>query len=154
MELPVSGLVQPLHERYPGAAGHHVGLYADDVALVTTSLNATYAAKKLQRALDLLPAWLAEWRLALNISKTQCIIFGHQRRQPPPLRLLDQQVPWSSKATYLGVVLDRRLNMTRHVKKATQAGPEPPLSCCAHYSIRDSRCERGYRCTRPTSGRI
>ena len=98
-----------------------LALYADDVALVTHSLNPVHAARKLQRALDLLPAWLAEWRLALNVSKTQCVSFGHHHRLPPPLSLQGQQVPWSCKATYLGVVIDRRINMTRHVKKATQA---------------------------------
>ena len=98
-----------------------LALFADDIALVSTSLSSAHASKKLQRALDLLPAWLAEWRLTLNISKTQCVSFGCHRRLPPPLSLQGQQVPWTPKATYLGVVLDRRLNMTHHVKKATQA---------------------------------
>ena len=98
-----------------------LALYADDIALLTKSLNPNHAAKKLQRALDLLPDWLAEWRLKLNIAKTQAISFGHHIRLPPPLRLQGQQVPWSSRATYLGVVIDRRLSMTGHVKKAANA---------------------------------
>lgn len=41
--------------------------------------------------------------------------------KPPPLSLQGQRVPWSPKATYLEVIINRRLNMTGHVKKATQA---------------------------------
>ena len=65
-----------------------------------------------------------EWRLALNVSNTQALCFGGLRRQPPPLCLQGQQVPWSPYATYLGVVIDRRLNMAGHVKKATTASGE------------------------------
>ena len=65
-----------------------LALYADDIARVTRSLNLTHAAKKLQRALDLLLDWLAEWRLALNVAKRRrkALCFGGHKK-PPPLRL-------------------------------------------------------------------
>ncbi|KAJ8703718.1 hypothetical protein PYW07_013012 [Mythimna separata] len=44
----------------------------DDVAYITTSMNAKYAAKKMLRALDLLPEWLAKWRLSVNRTCTVC----------------------------------------------------------------------------------
>ena len=98
-----------------------LALYADDIALLTKSLNPKHAAKKLQRSLDLLPDWLAEWRLALNVAKTQALVFGGHRRNPPPLTLFGTEVPWKNNATYLGVVIDRRLTMTAQVKKAKNA---------------------------------
>ena len=124
--VPQGSILSPaLYSLYtddiPVQQGTLLALYADDIALMTTSLNPTHAAKKLQRALDLLPDWLAEWRLALNVAKTQAVSFGNHKRQPPPLTLHGQQVPWSNRATYLGVAIDRRLNMVAHTKKATQA---------------------------------
>ena len=123
--VPQGSILSPaLYNLYtddiPVREGTLLALYADDVALLTTSLNPKYAALKLQRALDLLPDWLAEWRLTLNIAKTQAISFGYHLRQPPPLTLFGQQVPWSNTATYLGVTIDRRLNMVAHVRKATR----------------------------------
>ena len=76
---------------------------------------------KLQRALDLLPGWLSEWRLTLSVAKTQAITFGGRPRLPPPLRLLGQQVPWKPTATYLGVTIDKHLRMSGQVKKAAAA---------------------------------
>ena len=52
-----------------------LALNTEDIALVTKSLSPTHATKKLQRTLDLLPDWLAEWRLALNVAKTQALSF-------------------------------------------------------------------------------
>ena len=98
-----------------------MALYADDIALLTKSLNPEHAAIKLQRVLDLLPGWLSEWRLTLSVAKTQAISFGSRPRPPPPLRLLGEQVPWKPRITYLGVTIDRRLLMTGQVKKATAA---------------------------------
>ena len=98
-----------------------LALYADDIALISKSLNHIHAAVKLQRALDLLPNWLAEWRLTINVTKTQAISFGVHLKPPPPLSLLGQRIDWSPQATYLGVVVDRRLTMIGHVRHATSS---------------------------------
>ena len=98
-----------------------LALYADDIALISKSLNPDHAASKLQRALDLLPDWLAQWRLSLNVAKTQALSFGGRLRLPPPLSLQGQQIHWTYHATYLGVKIDRRLLMTGQVKKAANA---------------------------------
>ncbi|CAF4874636.1 unnamed protein product [Pieris macdunnoughi] len=101
----------------PCPEGCTLALYADDTAYVATSLKIKHAAVKLQRALDLLPEWLEKWRLAANPNKTQAIAFG-QSKLPPPLRFLDQDVPWKTPVTYLGVTIDRRLTMRHHVNRA------------------------------------
>lgn len=87
--------------------GATLALYADDAAYVTTSLNAT---SRMQRVLDELPHWLASWRIRVNVAKTQALVIGHNSL-PPPLTLQGQEIAWSSSATYLGVVIDRRLTL-------------------------------------------
>ncbi|CAF4950391.1 unnamed protein product [Pieris macdunnoughi] len=56
--------------------GCTLALYADDTAHVATSLKTSHAATKLQRALDLLPEWLDNWRLAANPDKTSPAILA------------------------------------------------------------------------------
>ncbi|CAB0044647.1 unnamed protein product [Trichogramma brassicae] len=67
-----------------------LALYADDAAYYAASMSPLHAAKKLQRTLDALPDWLSKWR------------FG-------------EPVPWRQAIVYLGVTIDRRLKMTKHV---------------------------------------
>lgn len=119
--VPQGSVLSPLlyttyTDDVPCPSGCSLALYADDTAYVATSLNTKAAAAKLQRALDLLPEWLNKWRLAANPTKTQAIAFGRSWL-PPPLRFLDQDVPWKTPVTYLGVTIDRNLTMRHHVKR-------------------------------------
>lgn len=47
-------------------------LFADDAAYVAVSMSPTHAIK-MQFALDFIPDWLARWRLAINMDKTQVL---------------------------------------------------------------------------------
>ncbi|CAH4035753.1 unnamed protein product [Pieris brassicae] len=50
----------------PATGGASVALYADDTAYYGSSLHKRHATTKVQRALDALPQWLDDWRLAVN----------------------------------------------------------------------------------------
>jgi hypothetical protein len=78
-------------------------------------MNLAHAAVKIQRTLDALPSWLDRWRLRVNVAKTQAIALSTKHNQPPELRLLGQPLPWQRTVKYLGVTIDRRLNMSAHV---------------------------------------
>ena len=57
-------------------------LYADDLALVATSLEG------LQAQLDLLHAYAAKWKLTVNIDKTKAVVFRQSSTNqvyPPPI---------------------------------------------------------------------
>ncbi|KAJ2937340.1 hypothetical protein O0L34_g19223 [Tuta absoluta] len=112
----------------PVEGGTKLALYADDAAFFSVSLNTRHAARKMQIALDALPAWLAKWRLTVNVGKTQAIIVGRGRRDPPKLKLHGQEIGWSAQAKYLGVTIDRNLSMVQHVKNVIgQAGAATAL---------------------------
>ena len=53
-------------------------MYADDSTLYTSATTATEMTATL-KALQLVSEWVAENKLALNISKTKSIIFGTKR---------------------------------------------------------------------------
>lgn len=98
----------------PAESGVMLALYADDAAYITTSMSLKHAAKKMQRALDLLPEWLQKWRLTVNVAKTQAICATSKKIFPPALELQGQKISWSGTAKYLGVTIDRRLRMGQH----------------------------------------
>ncbi|CAK1540365.1 unnamed protein product [Leptosia nina] len=120
--VPQGGVLSPalytiFTDDVPAAPGSMVALYADDTAYLASSIRAAHAAAKLQRSLDLLPAWLEERRLVANAAKSQAILFG-AGRLPPALHLQDADIPWRPEVTYLGVVLDRRLKLRHHAVRA------------------------------------
>lgn len=93
-----------------------LALYADDAAYVTSSYHVQYAATKMQRVLDLLPPWLSKWRLSVNVAKTQAVVITRKTKLPAHLSLQGQEILWARSAKYLGVTIDRKLSMERHVK--------------------------------------
>ncbi|CAH3936163.1 unnamed protein product [Pieris brassicae] len=84
-------------------------------SIYTDDIPATGGAS---RALDALPQWLDDWRLAVNANKTQAISFPPGKK-PPPLQLLGVEIPWSTEAKYLGIKLDRGLRFNAHINKST-----------------------------------
>ncbi|CAK1587148.1 unnamed protein product [Parnassius mnemosyne] len=64
-----------------------LALYADDSAYFTSSRRAHIATARMQRLLDLLPPWLHEWRLAVNVGKTTAQLTRRYRNFLPPLPL-------------------------------------------------------------------
>jgi hypothetical protein len=98
-----------------------LALYADDSALFTRSPWSKAAAKRMQHQLDLIPAWLDEWRMAVNASKSAAMTTGRSKKLPPKLILAGQTIAWVNKTSYLGCCIDRCLSMVAHVDATTTA---------------------------------
>lgn len=98
----------------PLAGKAELALFADDTAYFASSMNRNRAAKLLQPTLDALPDWLAKWRLAVNVKKTQAFISRVQTKLPEKLTLQGQTLPWKSTVKYLGVTIDRKLTFKSH----------------------------------------
>lgn len=101
----------------------HLALYADDIALYTSSISPKHATIKLQRNLDELPAWLSKWKLTVNVGKTQALMIKRSRQHTKsyPMKSLhiemyDQRVPWATSAKYLGINIHKNLRMNKHVR--------------------------------------
>jgi len=93
---------------------HHVelALYADDTAIIVTSLKPTLFVSYLESYFNELQGWLSEWRIAINVSKSTAIIFARAERrfiQPLPVTLFEEPIEWVDTTRYLGVTLDTRL---------------------------------------------
>ena len=102
--------------------------FADDIALWTTSFNVHHAADQTQSMLDQVANYCTRWRIKLNATKTQMVIFEksgnfnrafrrprHRQATPVRLTLGGHQIEPSRCAKFLGVTFDSSLSFNSHV---------------------------------------
>jgi hypothetical protein len=98
----------------------HVSLAqdADVTALAATSRSPSLFAGYLEAYLGRLDLWLRDWRIAVNVSKSNAVFFLKTTRRvqkPTPMQLLGEPIVWVETASYLGVMLDTWLTWWAHV---------------------------------------
>ncbi|GFX90806.1 RNA-directed DNA polymerase from mobile element jockey [Trichonephila clavipes] len=71
----------------------------------------------MQNYLDKLQDWLTQWRIAINVDKSQAIIFRKWGVIDPPFQLtrFEDNIQWVSVARYLGLHMDSRLTYKKHI---------------------------------------
>jgi hypothetical protein len=107
----------------PSSSRHvKLALYADDTAVIGTSLQLALLVRYLETYLSDLERWLSEWRIAIN-----AMLFakaGKRISKPRPVQLSGEPIQWVDAAHYLGVTFDKRLTWSTHIdqvrKKAAQ----------------------------------
>ncbi|GFW80266.1 RNA-directed DNA polymerase from mobile element jockey [Trichonephila clavipes] len=73
--------------------------------------------KNMQNFLDKLQDWLTQWRIAINVDKSQAIIFRKWGVIDPSfqLTLFEDNIQWVSVVRYLGLHMDSRLTYKKHI---------------------------------------
>ena len=102
-------------------------LYADDLVLWNTHRYARQSARHLNSDLERIAKYCTTWKITINVSKTAYSIFTLSpkvHKQTLNIRIGSHQLVKEENPTYLGVQLDSRLTLKRHVlnlkKKATK----------------------------------
>ena len=93
-------------------------LYADDLAIWSSSPSVPTAVEATQGALFRLKGWSEYWCLPLNPSKCEVFFFSvdpHQANLQPNLFLLGSRLRFNPTPTFLGVTFDRTLSFSKHV---------------------------------------
>ena len=93
-------------------------LYADDLAIWSSSPSVPTAVEATQGALFRLERWSEYWCLPLNLSKCEASFFSvdlHQANLQPNLLQLGSRIRFNPTSTFLGVTFDRTLSFTKHV---------------------------------------
>ena len=93
-------------------------LYADDLAIWSSSSSVPTAVEATQGALFRMERWLDYWYLFLNPSKCEASFFSldpNQANLQPNLHLLGSRFRFNPSPTFLGVTLDRTFSFSKHV---------------------------------------
>lgn len=107
--------------RLPDGSG--LFLFADDTAITVKGRVPKELKNKLQRSLDVFADYAKTWKIKINASKTQAIMFLHRQspRLIPPedckVVMDGSRIEWSHEVIYLGVVYDEKLLFRSHVDK-------------------------------------
>ena len=104
-------------------------LYADDLAIWSSSPSVPTAVEATQGALFRLERWSEYWCLPLNPSKCEASFFSvdpHQANLQPSLLLLGSRLRFNPTPTFLGVTFDRTLSFSKYVS-SLKAKFFPPL---------------------------
>lgn len=103
----------------------NLALYADDTAIYAHSFSAIVAAKQLQIHVGMLEKYYKKWKILINTSKTEAIIFAKKvtcNRIIQPIRIYNAPIQVKQSVKYLGVTLDSRLTYRAHIKTIIMKG--------------------------------
>ena len=123
--VPQGSILSPLlfnifTSDFPTTPLTHTALYADDTAILAVDKNLPDLALALQKHISLIEQWCSQWKVKLNIAKTNAILCSFSRKIPPPLFLHNEQINYSPSVKYLGIIIDRRLTWGPHLKAVLQ----------------------------------
>ena len=120
----------------------NVALFADDIMYFTNDKNQKFAVACLQRQIKITEIRLNKWRLKLNGTKSTAIIFDTKIYQNLQNLIINRiSIDWSTKAKYLGILLDRWLKMNAQVINllANKKEPEPRYTQCWIWNVPSQR---------------
>ena len=97
----------------------NIGLFADDTAPYYRHKEIPTLVCHLQRALEDLLLFFRRWRLKINAQKTEPILFSRRNTAAladHKIRIDGAPLDWKQQARFLGVHLDKRLNLKAHLQ--------------------------------------
>lgn len=96
------------------------GYYADDTAILSSAKQSNTVVKNLSNALLKIHKYFIKWKIKINCEKTQAILFKfNQSSRRTPSRDLyfnGSLIHFKTEVTYLGMVIDHKLNFTRQIE--------------------------------------
>lgn len=91
--------------------------FADDTAIVVKGQSVHAVQDKMEKVLKTVTQYTTRWKIRLNVSKTEAILFGTKRPSYPFVWFTGHKVKMKSSVVYLGIKIDRTLNFLGHVKR-------------------------------------
>ena len=101
-----------------------VSLFADDVALYSSSIDLATAEARIQEALNVVAQWCTKWNLTISVGKCEASFFStnsHESKWRPKLTIGEEEIPYSENPKFLGVTYDKQLTFTEHANNAAKS---------------------------------
>lgn len=98
-----------------------MSLFADDTAIYSHSFSAIVAAKQIQLHLYKLEKFYRDWKISLNATKTELIVFAKKTANIKifqPVTLYGHPIRPTACVKYLGTFLDSKLTFKAHIKQS------------------------------------
>ena len=94
-----------------------INVFADDTGVIASSVSLRLAFRYVQQHLNELSKYYTRWKIKVNASKTEAILFTRRRvpEQLPELSYDGSRIMVGQEIKYLGLRLSRRLNLSSHV---------------------------------------
>ena len=99
----------------PSSPNVITALYADDIALISSSNLICHSNSEIIKLLPELLSWYSKWRLSINETKSEAVFFSRRNRAPQNFIINNIPIKWSYSAKYLGVIFDRHLTWVRQI---------------------------------------
>jgi hypothetical protein len=93
-----------------------VGTFADDTAIMAVHANPVSASRNLQDYLIDLGAWLRQWKITVNETKSCHVTFTLRKGNCPAVQLNQTPIPQTTSVRYLGMHLDTKLTWQHHIQ--------------------------------------
>ncbi|GFX50483.1 RNA-directed DNA polymerase from mobile element jockey [Trichonephila clavipes] len=114
---PLTSPLEIFTHDFPEHPTVSICLFADDSAALTQGVHLNYTIKAMQNYLDTLENWLTDWRIDINVEKSQAIVFRKWGVIDPRIKLtlFENNIQWVPVVRYLGLHIDSRLTFKKHI---------------------------------------
>ena len=93
-------------------------IFAEDKLSYTSSYKISAITSRLQKIFDRNRRYFHKWKIKLNDSKTEAVLFTKRRLNVNShIKVNGHPLAWLDEVKYLGITLDSKLTFTSHVKK-------------------------------------
>ena len=101
-----------------------VSLFADDVALYSSSIDLATAEARIQEAFNVVAQWSTKWKLTISVGKCEASFFStnsHESKWRPKLTIGEEEIPYSENPKFLRVTYDKQLIFTEHANNVAKS---------------------------------
>lgn len=91
-------------------------IFADDTALLSTSLELSAATQATQTHLNRILEWATSWKIRINPAKSAHINFTMRHSVDLPIFASGEKIPTKEVVKYLGLHFDKRLTWSAHIQ--------------------------------------